>query len=619
MSEPKPVIAYGLEWAPIKVGDQYVPCPEWMMHRDMVMGRHNCEVLPDFKGKAFHFMRFCDTFFSDPKGLFYMQWNPNAVRIIEAFFKHKMVSVMGCASSGKSRSLACIAVGMFLIDPINTKVLVTSTTVQTAKGKIWGDISFAWDQVCQVYANWGFDPPGQKMTGDPIIRYEAVVNGLTVTNHKAGIELVPTQQSSEKQSMTKVQGYKNMNVIFLGDEWDTLGHGLLNTVKGNLKSNSNSRCVAAFNPTGRTTPGGKISKPIGGWEVITIDDDEWLTEVGGICLRFDARKSPNVIAGREVWLGLPTIATIADYKTSMGEDSLEWWSQVCAWFAPTGETQSIYSQAEVMIQYHADHAVNTWLEDPIWIAGLDPGYVHGGDHSYLVIGRVGRASINGRSMIVCERMHTINLDKEITDLKSDKPEEVVRLTKKYLHQYSIDVKNLAVDISGAAGFASLLSRDIGSGFIAATFNGKPTAMPISKSDKRKACDVYEDLVSELWYGGKPLIREGQLRGIDPDTVDEMCERSFSGGIGVKIRVEPKKIMKKRLHRSPDRSDAYFLMVFVAKMRHGLSSVELAANHKARSEPLTDLGKFYQDNPHLLPKKTSRFKKRQKYERLEEYW
>ena len=144
-------------------------------------------------------------------------------------------------------------------------------------------------------------------------------------------------------------------------------------------------------------------------------------------------------------------------------------------------------------------------------------------------------------------------------------------------------------------------------------------MWISKSDKRKCSEVYCDLVSELWHVGKPLIREGQLKGIDPDTVEEMCQRSYTGNDKVKIQVEPKKLMKKRIHRSPDRSDAYFCMVHTARMRHGLSSIEVAANHKSLDVEMTELARFYANNPQFQPKKPkigSLFKKRDKYESLE---
>ena len=87
---------------------------------------------------------------------------------------------------------------------------------------------------------------------------------------------------------------------------------------------------------------------------------------------------------------------------------------------------------------------------------------------------------------VYERFKTIVLNSEITDKKKDFPEQVVELTKKYLEMYHVPVRNLAVDISGAASFASLLASKIGTGFIQCSFAAKASDLPISKSDHRKA-------------------------------------------------------------------------------------------------------------------------------------
>lgn len=611
MNETEPQVKYGLRWHPMEIGGKFVPYPGFFMHRDLALGRYDCDTLPNFKGRAWHFMRFCDFLFGDEQGLFHLQWNPNAVRIINAFFANKMVALLGSASSGKSYVLAATSVAYYLLSPKDTKVLVTSTTVQTAKGKIWGDISYAWDQAAVVYKSWGLPIPGKKMTGEPIVRYE--LDG--VISHKSGIELVPTQQATEKQSMDKIQGYKNENVLFVGDEWDTLGHGLINTVRGNLQANANSRCLAAFNPTSRTSAGGRIAKPKDGWESIDMDSEEWETDTGGICLRFDALKSPNVLSGRNDWKGLPTIETIDRMKSIHGEDSVSWFSMVRGWFAPTGETNSIYSEAEVLLTYQADRRVDVWVSEPTMIAGLDPSFAHGGDGAWLVIGRVGEAIINDNRMVVCEEQEAINLDKEITDKTVDKSEQVVKLTAKHLARLKIDVKDLAVDITGAPSFKSLLSREIGDGFIGAVNNAKPSSMPISRSDRRKACDVYVNLMSELWYAGKPLLREGQLKGIDLDVVSEMCQRSYTGGTGkTKIAVEDKKQMKKRLHHSPDRADSYFLMLCVARTRHRLSSMEKPKASDSAVTKETFLQKYYRENPHLLPKPEKKL--RHTYEQLE---
>jgi hypothetical protein len=92
-------------------------------------------------------------------------------------------------------------------------------------------------------------------------------------------------------------------------------------------------------------------------------------------------------------------------------------------------------------------------------------------------------------------------------------------------------------------------------------------------------------MSEIWYVGKELIRSGQLKGLDPDTVTEMCARTYDEKNG-KVVVEPKDKMKKRTKKSPDRADSLFVTLHLARMRHNLKSTEKAApRHQAPHTPI----------------------------------
>lgn len=562
-----------LWWEPVDLGRGRVSRPEWMRQRDLCLGTNGVKKREDYLGQAHHFRKFCDCFFSDPGGLFHMEWNPNAVKITDRFFACNFLSVMGAKSESKSYTLACIAVGMFLLNPAETKVLVTSTTMDSARGKIWGDISYAADQAKRAYESWGLPPPFRKM-GSPVIRYE--MGG--VESYKSGVELIPTQSSSEKQSVDKVQGYKQSTVIFLGDEWDTLPQGLVNTVNDNLSGNPSSRCIAAFNPTGRFTPGGRIAKPRAGWASIDMDSTEWEGEFGPV-IRFDATRSPNIVGplrpDGNFWNGLMTPTRLelelAKYGSSQ---SSGFFTFIRGFFPPIGELECIYSDAEIT-QYLADHPVRVWLDRRVKIMGVDPSFVHGGDNAMMVIAQVGTSSVNQEARKVFERIRTVNLDDHITDKTVSKDEQVVRLIAKFAREEGIAVENIGVDITGAPSFSSLLNREIGTGWLGVNSSARPTELPVSKSDSRKCCDVFDSLMSELWYVGKPLMREGQIKGLDPDTVEEMCKRTYKGR-GLKddrVIVESKRSMKKRTGSSPDRSDAYFIALLVARKRHFLASGE----------------------------------------------
>ncbi len=606
-----------LDMAGKKRAGRFHPPMEWMVHASLI--RTNGAAIDEgYLGNGHHFRRMCDFFFNVPGSIFEVEWNPNTVRIIDEFFANQFLVLMGCGNSSKSFSMAIIGSGMFMVNPRYTKVLVTCTTVQAGEGKIWGDLSLAWNQIESVFAAWGLKIPGKLMTAPPMVRYQHPeydpVKGwrYSFTSHKAGLELISTLQSSEKQTVANVQGYKNDMVIFLGDEWDTFSRGLVETVTGNLRGNNKSRCIASFNPSGRFTAGGEIATPEGGWDSVTPDDHEWDGKHGKV-LRFDAEKSPNVLEGYKRWKGLPTMEYVEEQKENYGEDSIGWWMYVKAWFPPTGEAKFIYSETELIMQYHADHKVTTWLHTPTRIGGADPSFVFGGDAAVMAVLNIGPAQVNGATQIVCELEKVIDLEKFLNIRGISKDEQVVTLIKRFMGEYGIEVKNMAIDVTGATSFGTLVNQQIGPGWMPVISGSKPTDRPVSKADTRKGIDVFDNLLSEMWISPKALVRGGQIKGLDADTIKEMCSRCYlERNDRGKTEVESKKLMRKRNKKmSPNRADALFIGIHVARTKHGLVSTEKQGGLGKPRGPLSPMQKFYEDNPALKPK-VPKWRKRQAF-------
>jgi hypothetical protein len=90
-------------------------------------------------------------------------------------------------------------------------------------------------------------------------------------------------------------------------------------------------------------------------------------------------------------------------------------------------------------------------------------------------------------------------------------------------------------------------------------------------------------VTELWFGAKEYLQNGQLRGIGPDLAQEMTARNYdtrkSGGM--KLCVEPKIDMKARMGRSPDVADAAFVLLEVVRERMGLRPPQEAGGPRNR--------------------------------------
>jgi hypothetical protein len=594
---------YGLRIPPI-VDSQSRPVatqPDWLIERNICLNYAKLEA--KFPGKLLprheHFKKFCNHIWGDETKRFYFEFNPNACRILEAHEKHRYLAVAGHASSSKTETMALIGVAEFLIDPENTKVLVTSTDAKSAKGKVWGSIENCWNEAVNFYEEWEakFQSigvkgacfiPGKLISSESIIR---MWDGKVV-NPKRGIELIAAEISKAKEASDKLQGYKADKLLLMADELATITPAVLETATSNFRMNDKFRMIGAFNPDSFYDPGGVMSKPVDGWSSINEHSEEWETVIepqgiNGYCIRFDGEKSPNVLAGRKIWRGLLDMDQLNSFRASLGgEKSKSYWKMVRGYWSPTGSMEAIYSEADI-INYHADSPVTTWLMQPTFIAGLDPSYTHGGDKAALVIGKVGRCRniATGQDHIVFERVETVILDNDITDQSIDKSEWVVRLTKQKMDEYGIKVTDLAVDTSGAGAFSSLLRRDIGTGFMDVVFNASATEERYSSSDKRTGKERFNDLMSEIWYVGKELIRSGQLKGLDPDTVTEMCARTYDEKNG-KVVVEPKDKMKKRTKKSPDRADSLFVTIHLARMRHSLKSTEKAApRHQVPHTPI----------------------------------
>lgn len=580
-------LKYGLTFGPAKDNNgRAVMCPDWMVEKIILANYDKLKAAhPQLKWMSWaeHFARLVRCIFGDPKGSYHFEWNPNAVRVIKHFKDKKLIALAGHKSSGKTSSTAMIGVMMFFIDPTNTKVVVTSKTIASAQQKVWGEVKLIWRHLAQFFGGEE-NLPGRLIDSKNIIRSNTHLE-------TRGLVLVPGEQSSATESADKIQGTKAPVFVVIGDEFDTLHHSLITTIFGNLTANDQLYVLASFNPTSYYSPGGVVSKPVGGWHTITEESEEWETIIEpfgyrGYCLRFDGEKSPNVVAGYKKWRGLLTLEELVQNR-EVGEKTATYYSMIRGYWSPTGAADSIYTEAEI-IRWRADAKVGTWVSRPTMIAGLDPAFVHGGDRAVLVIGKVGDAQSpdTGVTQRVCELTKLYILDHDITDKTISKPEWIVKLLKERMAENGVSIHNLAVDATGGGEvFGSLITRDLGTGFLNVSFAKKASDKPVSRNDKRKGFDRFKNMVSELWYVGKELVRTGQLKGLMPDMVKEVVARTYKEVNGV-VQVEPKDDMKIRTKKSPDIADAGFLCVHMARMRHGLSSTETAAKRPVVSRTVS---------------------------------
>ena len=556
---PSKVSCYGLEF------DRMMP--RWAVEL-YCYGRY--PILKD-KGSLLqrheHFIRAAEMFWPAKKSsTSQFVWHPWAEEMLIACCYNNRVAFAGSSSSGKSRYLAVWLLVNYMSRPPETLCLATSTTIRDSKKRIWGAIQTYYAPVRAIM-------PYSKIIDSPTpCIYHINANGQRVDT--AGVYLIPAEAKKSDEVTGKMRGMKadgpSGRVFLAADELTDLSPAVVTTALSNLSNNPTFHFCGAANPNTYYDAFSLIAKPAAGWESISVEDTEWKTEIGGVCLHFDALKNPNFLARENLW-PIQAWEKVQDAVENFGNKP-EFWRDYRAFWCPEGLENFVYSGPEIVNSKADQKAV--WLGERKRVAGFDPSFVTGGDRGMLSLGWVG---------ISKDGVQTVEFDKEVhlaenpgnkTDARAV---QIANQIKEKLREFNVPVYNLGVDSTGGgAPFCDILTTVLGSNdFMRVGFGGKPSSNPVSAYDSTPSDQKYVNRVTEIWFYGTELMRAGQLRGITRELAVEMTSRKYDTkrDQGTRLVVEPKTLMKARLGNSPDLADSFFIMLQVARERMGMQSVE----------------------------------------------
>ena len=501
-----------------------------------------------------NFRRAAQIFFTKKTSPFI--WHPWADDMLYECCHSPFVGFAGCGSSGKSDFMAVWILLNWLAAPFQTLGLLTSTSIRDSKKRVWGAVQRYWPAIQPIAP--------AKLTDTPTPAIYVIKNGVRL--EQAGIYLIPAEAKKTSEVTGKMRGMKADRVFLAADELSELSHALIDTAISNLSNNAILHICAASNPTSYYDPFGKFAEPKDGWTSISVNDDRWETKLGGVCLHFDAMRNPNYLERENTW-PIQKWEKIEEARDRLGEDSPLFWRDYRGFWAPQGTSNTIYSESEI-IRFGGDRPP-LWLRQPTRIAGIDPSFVSGGDRCVLYIGSYG-TNRDGAEQVSFDKFFFIEEDAGNSEPRTF---QVARKISAILHEYGVDPYNLGVDVTGGGvPFCDALATVLGSNeFLRVHFGGSATDRPVSVYDSTKANEKYANRVTELWFGAKELLQNGQLRGITPDLAQEMTARNYetkkSGSM--KVLVESKREMKSRTGKSPDIADAAFVMLDTVRERFGL--------------------------------------------------
>jgi len=536
-------------------------------HRD---GQKNEKGLPAWR----HFMNAVELIWNYKDSPTPFIWHPWAIQYAKDAFKHKRYAVTSGGSGGKTEFFAVYALVWWLANPFANVILVNTTTIKDADGRIWGSIT-------KFFSGMIAPPPGKLISSGHCIKSVDTKTGQTLD--KFGIRLFACEKSKEAESSRAIRGQKHGpggKIIVIMDEAAELGVAIRNAFEENLTQNPNYQLIALANANTPFDNFGEICKPKdGGWEKYDPAWDSWEGE-GAFVRRVNIETSPNIIYGRTIYSFLMTREALKDKRERLGMNSRAYWRGVLGAFLLDGDDETIYSPGE-LLRVPADCV---WQGVPTKVAGFDISHTTGGDKSVLTIGSIGLC-VDGKKRLRFDKH--IELDEDVTRKDVDRTTQMVEKLKEICQREGITISNLAVDSSAGGGktFSDAIWSKWSNGFLRVDFGGKASDRPVSAADREKSSVRFASKVSEIWSVGKELIRCDQLRNITKEMAEDLVSRKYKDTKaqdgGSRIRVESKVDMKKRIGRSPDVGDSAFILVDLCRERHGLSSIDKPGNYGSK--------------------------------------
>lgn len=545
-------------------------------------------------GRTGHFKKIVEMLFG-PKSECSFVWNPWSEKMIDAFHQHPItgkicphVAVSGCANSNKSHTAALYGLINWMCSPSDTFVFVTSTSISDSKHRVYKSIRKLFES-CKCL-------PGNIVDSQAKI---VTVKEGGKPDDAAGIFIVAGSPSKAREGVGKIIGRKNKRVFLIADELPELSPAVLDAGFGNLVGNEFFQFIAMGNFKSRYDAFGEFIEPKDGWDSINLESEEWECKAhGAYCIRFDGLKSPNLVAGKDLYPFLYNSKTLKEHRASYGENSAPFMRMCRSFETGIGDDYTIYSESDFKMGKAYEKAV--WKTGFVRVAAADPAFTNGGDRFTLMFGKVGwtidevLALEVERYEVIRENVHKLNERNRSFQMA----DQVIEKCRKL----GIEAKNFAMDCTAAGRpladvFDEEWKRQTNNNsqtICRVDFSGSPTHR-VANKDGKLADEVYDRRVTEIWFVGKEFLKGQQIRGLLPDIAREAKARTYDttkGVEGLKMKAEKKEDMKERLGFSPDVAEAFFVMIDLCRERHKFNPAGIPGSTTRGNSSFKELAKQF---------------------------
>ena len=507
---------------------------------------------------------------------------PASVRLMWSTLKESsQIMAMGAASVGKSFSLGVWLYLDWLRDPEFTNVKVVGPSEDHLEKNLFSHL-------VTLHKSAAIPSPGH-----------CIRLGITLDMHKRDVGIYGVVVPIGKRAPAKLQGIKvkprptphptlggmsRLRVML--EEAEDIPVGIWEDVS-NILSNTDGveqfKIMAAFNPKDQNGACGVRCEPPDGWGSFDLDQSfRWKSRRGWDVVRLDGMQIENVKEGRMVFPGLQTrqgleriIANAGGYNTK------GYYTFARGAFPKEGADlviipQALLSDAQGEFQFVESRPV----------AGVDIA-LEGDDNAVMTVGRFGLATgwrrrptqqfpegevvhfttEDGRRI----QKSVIQVDQQFKLPKAETL-TMARRIRDTCEQAGVDPDWCCVDrtVNGAGVHDYLKAtwgpvKGVNPAFSASD-------MKILTEDTEPPSDLYERLVTELWYAMRKFFEHNLLKLSPTIPVErlftELTTRQFNTSARGKIKVESKSDFKSRGHKSPDYADSLSLLLHGVRLNVG---------------------------------------------------
>jgi hypothetical protein len=508
-------------------------------------------VLPWSGQGRFHYTRILTDMFM-PKAF---EWHDWSNRIVQTSCDNNLVAITGCGTSGKSTGLGLDSFWWWACNPLETAVILISTTIDSSKKRIWKETSRfyrAFDRAVGGYrdATIGSSP---RPYISPYMPRESYEQGPPKRDQAHGVYVVAFQKKSDiDEEMEYIKGFHPRRMMVVVDEMDSLrehGKALHKVFNENLASGTiEAKFVVLGNDPSLFNELGDIMQRTPG-KPLTEADTEWTSIHGFACLRLDAWDSPN-IRDNNKWTGLirqEDINRITANGAKMNTPAV--YVQLKGLHPPEGTENTVLSEA-MITRFHCRDGV-TWKGYYERCALIDPA--HGGDNCTIREMDYGLDTDNKMKILFGPQEYI-----EIDATEVDKPVEYQLSdgARAFCTARNIPPENVIGDSTGTTGGCmAVLRREWSMRVNECEFGGRASTriVRMDKETPKTARDEYDRRVTELWFTFREYVEADMVRGLDNKTASQFCSRTFEI-VARKTKIEKKEEMKERGLSSPDDAD-----------------------------------------------------------------